>query len=311
MMPQPRTPFSADPYLVQHHTRSILCLPLINRAKLIGVLYLENNLTPHVFTSTRIAALKVLASQAAISLENTRLYGDLEEREAKIRRLVNANIIGICIWNVEGWIIEANEAFLRIVGYHREDLLSGRVSWREVTPDKWRAADEQALAELAATGVCEPFEKEYFRKDGSRVPVLVGAALSEGGRDEGVAFALDLTERKRAEEKLRRSEAYLAEAQKLSQTGSFGWNVSTGELVWSDENFRILGYEPTIKPTLDLALQRVHPDDLALLLQMMEKAKTGRSLELEHRLLMPDGAVKHLHVIARPLTNESGELEFV
>jgi PAS domain S-box-containing protein len=197
------------------------------------------------------------------------------------------------------------------VGYGREDLVSGGVSWREITPDKWRDADEQALAELAATGICEPLEKEYIRKDGSRVPVLVGPALFEGGRDEGVAFVLDLTERKRAEEKLRRSEAYLAEAQKLSQTGSFGWNVSTGELVWSDENFRILGYEPTIKPTLDLALQRVHPDDLALLLQMMEKAKTGRSLELEHRLLMPDGAVKHLHVIARPLTNESGELEFV
>jgi PAS domain S-box-containing protein len=126
--------------------------------------------------------------------------------EAKIRRLVNANIIGICIWNVDGRIIEANEAFLRIVGYDREDLLLGRVSWREVTPDKWRAADEQALAELAATGVCEPFEKEYFRQDGNRVPVLVGGALLEGSGSEGVAFVLDLSEQKRAEEALRASE---------------------------------------------------------------------------------------------------------
>jgi PAS domain S-box-containing protein len=123
--------------------------------------------------------------------------------EAKIRRLVNANIIGIVTWNVEGRIIEANEAFLRIVGYGREDLLSGRVSWREVTPDKWRAADERALAELAATGVCEPFEKEYFRKDGSRVPVLVGAALLEGSGNEGVAFVLDLSEQKRAEAEIK------------------------------------------------------------------------------------------------------------
>ena len=76
-MPQPRTPFSADSYIRQHHARSILCLPLINQAKLIGVLYLENNLTPHVFTPARIAVLKLLASQAAISLENTRLYRDL------------------------------------------------------------------------------------------------------------------------------------------------------------------------------------------------------------------------------------------
>jgi PAS domain S-box-containing protein len=122
--------------------------------------------------------------------------------EAKIRRLVDANIIGICIWNFEGRIIEANDAFLRIVGYGREDLVSGRVSWREVTPDEWRAADEQALAEIVARGICEPFEKEYLRKDGSRVPVLVGAASLEARSDEGVAFVLDLTEGKRAEQRL-------------------------------------------------------------------------------------------------------------
>jgi PAS domain S-box-containing protein len=199
----PQNPFSADEYIREHHARSILCLPLLKQAKLIGVLYLENNLTSHVFTPNRIALLKVLASQAAISLENTRLYGELTEREARIRRLVEANIIGIVIWNFEGQIIEANEAFLRIVGYGREDLVSGRVSWREITPAKWRAADEQALAELAATGICEPFEKEYFRKDGSRVPVMVGAAFLEGSRDEGVAFVLDLGEQKRAEEEIR------------------------------------------------------------------------------------------------------------
>jgi GAF domain-containing protein len=106
-----QNPLSADPYIRRHHARSILCLPLINQAKLIAVLYLENNLAPRVFTPTRIAVLKLLASQAAISLENTRLYRGLEEREAKIRRLVDANIIGIFMWNLEGEIIEANEAF--------------------------------------------------------------------------------------------------------------------------------------------------------------------------------------------------------
>src|SRR6266849_6423357 len=106
-------PFSSDTYIRERHARSILCLPLINQAKLIGVLYLENNLTPDVFTPTRITVLKLLASQAAISLENTRLYVDLEEREAKIRRLVDANIMGIFIWNLEGKITEANEAFLQ------------------------------------------------------------------------------------------------------------------------------------------------------------------------------------------------------
>ena len=154
-----QNPFSADPYIRQHHARSILCLPLINQAKLIGVLYLENNLTPHVFTPTRIAVLKLLASQAAISLENTRLYRDLEEREAKIRRLVEANIIGIFIWNLEGEIIEANEAFLHIVGYSREDLVSGRVRWTDLTPAEWRDRDERAVAELKATGTVQPYRE--------------------------------------------------------------------------------------------------------------------------------------------------------
>ena len=106
-----QNPFSSDPYIRRHHARSILCLPLINQGKFIGVLYLENNLTPRVFTLTRIAVLKLLASQAAISLQNTRLYADLEEREAKIRRLVDANIVGIIIWNLQGEIIDANRTF--------------------------------------------------------------------------------------------------------------------------------------------------------------------------------------------------------
>src|SRR5262249_34927723 len=119
--------FSTDPYIVQCRARSILCLPLINQGKLIGILYLENNLAPRVFTSEQITDLRVLVSQAAISLENTRLYRDLQDREAKIRRLVDANIIGIFVADLEGRIVEANDAFLRIIGYDREDLNSGRV----------------------------------------------------------------------------------------------------------------------------------------------------------------------------------------
>jgi PAS domain S-box-containing protein len=206
-------PFSTDPYLRRHHAHSILCLPLINQAKLIGLLYLENNLTPHVFTPARIAVLKLLASQAAISLENTRLYRDLEKREAKIRRLVDANIMGICIWNIDGRIFEANEAFLHLVNYSREDLVSGRVNWRDLTPPEFRELTERAVTQLKATGILQPYEKEYLRSDGVRVPVLVGSAVFEDGQNEGVSFVLDLSEQKRAEEALRRSQAHLAEAQ--------------------------------------------------------------------------------------------------
>src|SRR6266852_3872342 len=147
-------------------------------------------------TPGRISVLELLASQAAISLENARLYNDLQEREARIRRLVDANIIGIMIWAVEGRIIEANEAFLDMLGYSREDLISGRLRWAELTPAEWAPADQDALAQMSATGSCKPFEKEYFRKDGSRAPILIAGGLFEWKRDEGVAFVIDMTDRK-------------------------------------------------------------------------------------------------------------------
>src|SRR5215475_12128631 len=183
-------PFASDAYLQAQHARSVLCVPLVKQGALVALLYLENTLAPHVFTPARLAVLQVLASEAAMALENSRLYRELQEREAQIRRLVDANIIGMTLY-CNGRIHEANDAFLRMVGYDREEIVAGRVHWREITPDAWHAADAQALAELAATGSCTPFEKEYVRKDGSRVPVLVGTAVFEGRQDEGVAVVLD------------------------------------------------------------------------------------------------------------------------
>ena len=196
-------PFSTDPYFAQRRARSVLCLPLMKHGTLTGALYLENNLTSHVFTPDRITVLKVLAAQAAIALENTRLYRDLERREAKIRRLVDANTLGILVCNVDGTILEVNDAFLRMVHYSRDELVSGRVSWIDLTPAEWRERDERSLAEIAAGGTVQPYEKELFRKDGSRVPVLMGGALFEDGGNEGVAFALDLSEQKKAEAEIR------------------------------------------------------------------------------------------------------------
>jgi PAS domain S-box-containing protein len=107
--------------------------------------------------------------------------------------------MGIFFWNLEGEITEANEAFLHMVEYRREDLVSGRVRWTDLTPAEWRDRDERAVAQVRTIGTVQPFEKEYFRKDGSRVPVLVGAAIFEEGGNEGVSFVLDLSEQKRAE----------------------------------------------------------------------------------------------------------------
>ena len=205
--------FSSDPYFLQRRARSILCLPLLNQAKLSGILYLENSLASRIFTSDRIAVLNVLVSQAAISLENTRLYHDLEDREAKIRRLVDANILGIVTWDVEGAILGANEAFLRMLQYDHEDVAAGRVRWWDMVPPDWRGRTERALAEVMQTGTVQPFESEISRKDGGRVPVLIGATLFQLGGKDGVGFVLDLSEQKRAEDRLR---AVMSERTRLS-----------------------------------------------------------------------------------------------
>ncbi|WP_151635873.1 AAA family ATPase [Noviherbaspirillum aerium] len=206
-------PFSTDPYLLRHQPKSVLCIPIVRQGTLTGLLYLENTLLTHAFTPQRVTVLELLAAQAAISLENALLYNDLRqenserkrmeeilrEREARIRRLMESNIIGIFFWDLHGGISEANDAFLHLTGYGREDLLCGRVRWAQMTPPEHLAADARAIEELRSSGACSPYEKEFVRKDDKRLPVLIGAALLEGSQENGVAFVLDLTERKRAE----------------------------------------------------------------------------------------------------------------
>jgi PAS domain S-box-containing protein len=131
---------------------------------------------------------------------------DITERqraEARWRRLVDSNVEGVVFWNTKGEIIHANAAFLRIVGYTHEDLAAGRIGWMAITPPEYAEVDQHALEEIAAHGVCTPFEKEYIRKDGLRVPVMLGAASFEDTPDEGVCFVLDISTRRQYEESLR------------------------------------------------------------------------------------------------------------
>nr|WP_324291817.1 PAS domain S-box protein [Cupriavidus sp. D39] len=209
--------FADDPYIQRRHARSILCLPLLTQAKLIGVLYLENNLAPRVFAPARTAVLKLLASQAATAIENAHLYRDLAQREAKIQRLLEANFIGIFIWHLDGRILEANDAFLHMLGYHRDHLVSASLNWADLTPPEWHERDARLAQEFRLTGsVPPPFEKEFYRKDGSRVPVLIGSASFEESEDQGVSFVLNLTERRRAEEALHHAQAQLAHVTRVT-----------------------------------------------------------------------------------------------
>ena len=277
-----RNPFSIDPYIVQHRARSVLCLPLINQTKLTGVLYLENNLTPSVFTPDRITVLKVLASQAAISLENTRLYRDLKDREAKIGRLVDANILGIFIWNLDGAIVGANEAFLRMVQYGRDDLVSGRVRWTDVTPPECRERDERAVADLKATATAQPYEKEFFRKDGSRVPVLIGGALFQKGGTEGVSFVLDLSDQKRAEAEIKALKDQL-----------YKENLALRKEIQTEHNFEeIIGNSAAIKKVFR-AIEKVAATDASVLIT----GETGTGKELIARAIHNLSARKDLVLV--------------
>ena len=157
-------------------------------------------------------------------------------------------------------------------------------------------------------------KQRIVRRDGElRYIRWVGVpSLDDGVLSGFVGTALDVTDQERLNQELRRREMYLAEAQRLSRTGSFGWRISTGEIVWSDETFRIFQYEQTTKPTVELILQRVHPEDASLVRQTIEVAlRDGKDFGVEHRLLMPNGSVKHVHVVAHAVSDESGTIEFI
>lgn len=267
---QLRNSFSSDAYIRRQHTRSVLCLPLLHQAKRVGLLYLENNLAAHVFTAKRLTMLRLLASQAAISLENSRLYNDLRAREARIRRLLDSSVIGILIWNIDGRLLDANDAFLRMVGYEREDLQAG-LNWTDMTPeDSWEVS-AAGIRHLMATGEMPHHEKEYFRKDGTRVPVLIGAAAFDGTPNEGVAFIVDLTEQKRAEEKLRESEqryrvlqSELAHANRIATMGQLCTWIAhdvrqplVGVVASANAGLRWLSAQPPNVSAAARALERV------------------------------------------------------
>jgi PAS domain S-box-containing protein len=236
----------------------------------------------------------------------------LRASEDRYRRLVDCNVIGFVSSELEGRINEANDAFLQMVGYTRKDLQAGKLDWKILTPPEFRAADIRAIRELQQTGTCAPFEKECIRKDGRRISVMIGCAFMEGSQESAVAFVFDLTQRNRADEALRRSEAYLAEAQRLSHTGSFGWAVSSGEMCWSQETFRIFQCDRRTKPTVELVLRRTHPEDEAFVKQTIERAsQDGKDFDFKYRLLMPKGAVKHVRIVGHAESDKSGEHKFV
>lgn len=247
--------------------------------------------------------------------DEMRLYRDIEEREARIRRLIDSDIIGIVIWDLDGRLIDANNAFLRMVQYEREDVNAG-LRWFDMTPPEWQEVHARDEAEeLRTTGKMQAREKEFFRKDGSRVPVLIGAACFEGRSRQGVAYILDLTEQKRAEAALRDRERELSQ---LVETLPAMIDCATpdGEPIYRSKQFReFLGYEleeldTAGKSRLDGTLDAgIHPDDLAGAKETYAHAlATGEPCARRFRMRRFDGKYRWVEARAAPIRNAEGAI---
>jgi PAS domain S-box-containing protein len=275
----------------------------------LGAIFVSGRFSLGFYAGRLFSLLTSTIVLVVLLAETTRLYATVaRSQEGKIRRLVDANIIGIFMWDLDGRILEANEAFLRIVGYEHEDLVTGRIRWTDLTPAEWRERDSRLIQEHRATGILQPFEKEYFRKDGSRVPVLIGVATFEEGGDQGVAFVLDLTERKRAEETLRESERKLR--QFIESVPCHFWSVNPdGEPTYVNQ--RLLDYfglrfEDQNSSDWQAVL---HPDDVPETERALYHAfRTGGSFQRVHRLRRADGEYRWHRARAEPLRDHSGNI---
>jgi PAS domain S-box-containing protein len=219
---------------------------------------------------------------------------DITERkrsESRFRRLIDSNVQSVIFWNTKGEITDANEAFLNLVRYSREDLDAGRIGWAAMTPPEYGHLDRDALAQIAATGICATYEKEWIRKDGSRVPILIGAANFEDKPDHGVSFALDLTEKVKSEEALRSSEKRFKALFDQAAVGVAQIDAATGRYLHANKRFveiLDLGEEELIKPAKDI----IHLETVGSTPDLVRQVNAGarREFNVEKRYLRKDGS---------------------
>jgi PAS domain S-box-containing protein len=261
----------------------------------------------------------VIVARASVTESGLEFIGavtDVTERkaaEAKIQRLVEAGILGIFIANGEGQIVEANSAFLQMLQYSRQDLVSGRLRWADMTPVELRGRDQSAMTEAQANGFFQPYEKQFFRKDGSRLPVLLGGALFQNS-NEGVSFVLDLSQQKRAEEKIREQEMEVRQLLDLAPqlVAVYGPNR---ERLYANRN--ALGYiglsldDWRQKPSNIFRSDSIHPDDRERAARAYSDSagSGGSAYELELRLLGADGNYRWFLARYNSLHDDQGQVK--
>jgi PAS domain S-box-containing protein len=308
--------YAEDEYVRQKHARSVLCLPIVKQTKLVGALYMENNLTPGAFTAERVAVLELLASQSAIALENASLYSDLQCSEAFLAQGQSISHTGSFGLNALSGEIDWSDETYKIFEFDR--AAKPTLEWvLERTHPEERDLLQQTLDRSLATEIDFDFEHRLLMPDGStkHVHALARVVKTSSGTRGFVGTVTDITERKRTEEALRQSERYLAEAQRLAHMGSWVWRVTGRDAVYlSEEWYRIYGFDPDAgAPTWSERLQRIHPEDRAKWQETIDRAISEKSdYEVEFRILLPDGTGKHINTVGHPVLNAAGDLtEFV
>jgi PAS domain S-box-containing protein len=295
--------------------RAMQFTPLIDRnGDLLGILSTHFR-QPHRFTERDVRLSLLYARQAAEMIEHKRAGMALTESVRHVRQLVSGlSEYAIFMLDPAGRFVTWNEGAERIVGFDAQEMIGKHFSVVFEPHELELEKPGEAMRLAVAEGRFEDLALRA-RKDGARYwSNLVLTPLKDNAGDlQGFAGVIrDITEQKQAEDELHRSEAYMAEAQKLSQTGSWGWNVSTGEVYWSRESFRIFGVNPRdVKPSHQLFLQFVHPEDRAYVEQTFEKASREKSqFKIEFRIVLSDGSARHIRSLGYPVPQESGLADF-
>ncbi|HTY23622.1 MAG TPA: PAS domain S-box protein [Desulfomonilaceae bacterium] len=300
--------FVNDAHVRNKRTKSLLCLPLVSRGRLMGILYSENNLATQVFNPGRVRLLEMLLSQAAISLENARMYETVRESEERHRVTLQTAMDGFFRTDLKGRFIEVNETYCRMSGYSELELLTMNAADITVVRSAEMIADE---IRIVAEEGSRRLESVYRRKDGSLFDVEISAQYQPIAGGQVFAFVRDITERKRAEKSLRQSEAYLAEAQQLSHTGSFAFDLADNKYIYlSEECSRIFEWDAQESfPSREAISRLIHPEDWDRVKGDFEKLLREKvDTSSEFRVALPSGTVKHIQAIRHPVLNDVGDV---